>query len=107
MHRWPTVQLRAQAPQLLTFVLRLTHSPPQSVNPVPHPGGGLVVQPLLTQFCPAGQTLAHLPQLLGSEAMSTHSLPQRILPDVQGPVESSPVSAQAAASMAMQARSSK
>jgi hypothetical protein len=103
MQRWPTAQLTAQAPQLLMFVSRLTHSPPQSVNPGPQPGGGPEMQAPPEQLWPSGQTTAHLPQLLRSDEVSTHSLPHWTLPAGQTPPPVSSCAAQAASNAAAHA----
>ena len=67
------VQVRPQAPQLVTLVARSTHATPHIVY------GQIVVQAPRTHDCPLAQRVPHAPQFAGS-ALVLASQPLAALP---------------------------
>ena len=79
---WPVGQAMPQAPQLALLVCVLTQVGAgaigvQSVSPVMQVGRGATQRPI-AQVLPAGQAIAHAPQLVGSVLVSAQAAPQRI-----------------------------
>ncbi len=62
------------APQFVSLVEVSTHWFLQVESPPPH------AQTPEAQFAPEPHTLLHAPQLLGSDCVSTHALPQVVCP---------------------------